>query len=229
MSHHYVWWHLPGLCNLVGEYGYMQYCRNTLLLLLHKFLSQLLHEVTYVTFQERITIYVQFYTLHAKLFSWKSFFPIVSIRNMKFKPSLYTHWRCIHQYLLNLTTRWKWLVSLTPMPLYPLRKDSQSYPLNEAVWVPEENISCQGPNYNFESSNPYSSQYDDHDIPASLYNAFGSNVCSRRGAITLKSSDLKKHVSVMCTFEFSTGPVREDFGIPQLFLSLKNSPTRHRV
>jgi hypothetical protein len=114
------------------------------------------------------------------------------------------------------------------MPLYPLGKDSQSYPLNEAVWVPEEKTSFQGPNYNFGSSNPYSSQYDDHDIPASLYNVFGSKVSSRRGPITLKSSDLKEHVSVMCTFEFSTGPVREDVGIPQLFLSLKNSPTRHR-
>ena len=86
---------------------------------------------------------------------------------------------------------------------------------------------CQGRNYNFGPSNPYSSQYADHDIQGSLYNAFGSKVCSRRGAITLKSSDLKEHVSVICTFEFSTGPVREHIGIPQLFLSLKNSPSRH--
>ena len=113
------------------------------------------------------------------------------------------------------------------MPLYPLGKDSQSSPLNETVWIPEKKTSCRGPNYNFGSSHPYSSQYADHDIPASLYNAFGSKVGSRRGTITLKSSDLKEHVSVICTFEFSTGPVREHVGIPQLFLSLKNSSTRH--
>ena len=126
----------------------MQYCRNTLLLLLSSlssssslhtnFFSELLNEVTYVTFQKRVTIYVQFYALHAKLLSWKSFFPTVSKWNMKFKPSLYTQWRCVPQYLLNLNTRWRWLLSLTPMPLYPLGKDSQSYPWNETVWIPEK-------------------------------------------------------------------------------------------
>jgi len=127
---------------------------------------------------------------------------------MKSKPSLYTQWRCIPQYLLNLTNKRRWVVSLMPVRLYTLGKDSQSYPLNEAVWIPEKKISCQGPNCNFGSPNPYSSQYADHDIPASLYKAFGSKVCSRRGAVTLKSSDLKQHTSVMCTFEFSTGPVK---------------------
>ena len=38
--------------------------------------------------------------------------------------------------------------------------------------------------------------------------------------ITWKSNGLKEHVSVMCTFEFSTGPVTEHVGIHQLFLSL---------
>jgi uncharacterized protein YoxC len=40
-----------------------------IIIITYKFLSELLDEVTYVTFQERVTNYVQFCTLHAKLFS----------------------------------------------------------------------------------------------------------------------------------------------------------------
>jgi hypothetical protein len=51
------------------------------------------------------------------------------------------------------------------------------------VWIPEKKKpSCQGPNYNFGSYNPNSSQYADHIIPSSLYKAFISKVLSRRDA-----------------------------------------------
>ena len=68
-----------------------EYIIIIIIIITHNFFPELLDEVTYFMFQERGTIYVKFYTLHGKIFSCQSFFPIVGVRNMKFKPSLYTH------------------------------------------------------------------------------------------------------------------------------------------
>jgi len=114
------------------------------------------------------------------------------------------------------------------MPLYTLGKDSQSYPLNEAVWIPEKKKHIARARiiiYDLPTHILVNMLTTISQLPYTRYLIL--KFCSRRGEVTLKSSDLKQHVSVMCTFEFSTGPVKRIRRNSSVICITKNYPTRH--
>jgi hypothetical protein len=75
--------------------------------------------------------------------------------------------------IVNVGTRWSWVVNFTPRPLYP-RCTSPLYPLNRRLGGLQSQSGCGGEEKNFlhlegiklQSSGPWPSHYSDWAIPA---------------------------------------------------------------